>query len=145
MKENSYFLIVLEEFKRFSICSSERSVFHMNSQRFKGYRCESGTAIFAWRITWNYAYSPFKTKTTKVIIKLKIFKTHFLNFLSFINLPCGTVKSHKKFGPDRFSRFDVYWIRWIDKRFDLVRLRVAEEVHLHLDAIHILTHCSNHV
>ena len=111
MKENSYFLIVLEEFKRFSICSSERSVFHMNSQWFKGYRCESGIAIFAWRITWNYAYSPFKTKTTKVIIKLKTFKTHFLKFVSFINLPCGHVLSHTKFGPDRFSRFDVYWIQ----------------------------------
>ena len=26
-------------------------------------------------------------------------------------LPCGHVMSHKKFGPDRFSRFDVYWIQ----------------------------------
>jgi len=42
--------------------------------------------------------------------KLKTFKTHFF-FLSFINLPCGHVLSHKKFGPDRFSRFDVYWIQ----------------------------------
>jgi len=23
----------------------------------------------------------------------------------------GHVMSHKKFGPDRFSRFDVYWIQ----------------------------------
>ena len=43
--------------------------------------------------------------------KLKTFKTHFFKFLSFINLPCGHVMSHKKFGPDRFSRFDVYWIQ----------------------------------
>ena len=28
-----------------------------------------------------------------------------------MNLPCGHVMSHKKFGPDRFSRFDVYWIQ----------------------------------
>ena len=35
----------------------------------------------------------------------------YLKFLSFINLPCGHVMSHKKFGPDRFSRFDVYWIQ----------------------------------
>ena len=24
---------------------------------------------------------------------------------------CGHVMSHKKFGPDRFSRFDAYWIQ----------------------------------
>ena len=28
-----------------------------------------------------------------------------------INLPWDHVMSHKKFGPDRFSRFDVYWIQ----------------------------------
>ena len=42
--------------------------------------------------------------------KLKTFKTLFL-FLSFITLPCDHVMSHKKFEPDRFSRFDVYWIQ----------------------------------
>ena len=31
--------------------------------------------------------------------KLKTFKTHFKNFLSFINLPCGHVMSHKNLGP----------------------------------------------
>ena len=46
-----------------------------------------------------------------IIFKLKTFKTHFFKFLSFITLPCGHVMSHKKFGPDRFSRFDVYWIQ----------------------------------
>ena len=28
-------------------------------QRFQEYRCESGLAIFAWRITGNYTYNPF--------------------------------------------------------------------------------------
>ena len=28
---------------------------------------------------------------------------------SSINLPWGHVRSHKKYGPDLFSRFDVYW------------------------------------
>ena len=28
--------------------------------RFQGYRCKSGIAIFAWRITWKFGYSPFK-------------------------------------------------------------------------------------
>ena len=35
----------------------------------------------------------------------------YLKFWSFINLPCSHVRSHKKFGPDWFSRFDVYWIQ----------------------------------
>ena len=29
-------------------------------QSFKRYRCESNITVFAWRSTWNYAYSPFK-------------------------------------------------------------------------------------
>ena len=29
-------------------------------KKVKGYRCESYTAIFLWRVTLNYAYSPFK-------------------------------------------------------------------------------------
>ena len=28
--------------------------------------------------------------------------------LEILNLSCGHVRSHTKFGPDRFSRFDVY-------------------------------------
>ena len=36
--------------------------------------------------------------------KLKVFKTHFSRFLSFINLPCGHGMSLKKFGPDQFWR-----------------------------------------
>ena len=50
---------------------------------------------------------------------------------SSINLTWGHVMSHNKFGPDRFSLFDVYWIQtnkqtnrqtdmlnlYIDKRF----------------------------
>ena len=37
----------------------------------------------------------------------------FLQFWSFIfiNLPWGRVRSDTKFGSDRFSRFDVYWIQ----------------------------------
>ena len=34
-----------------------------------------------------------------------------MKILSFINLPWDHMMSHKKFGPDRFSRFDVYWIQ----------------------------------
>ena len=34
-----------------------------------------------------------------------------LKIWSSINLPWGHARSHKKCGPDRFSRFDVYWIQ----------------------------------
>ena len=32
-------------------------------------------------------------------------------FNKFMKLPWGQVMSHKKFGSDRFSRFDFYWIQ----------------------------------
>ena len=41
----------------------------------------------------------------------KTFKLKFLKFWSFISLPWGHVMPHPKFGPDQFSRFDVYWIQ----------------------------------
>ena len=51
----------------------------------------------------------------------------FLKILSSINLPWDHVMSHKKFGPDRFSRFDVYWIqtnRHPDKQTDKPNLYI---------------------
>ena len=30
------------------------------TQRCKGYCCKSGIVLFAWRVTWNYDFSPFK-------------------------------------------------------------------------------------
>ena len=35
----------------------------------------------------------------------------FLKIRSSINFPWGHMRSHNKFGPDWFSRFDVYWIK----------------------------------
>jgi len=63
----------------------------------------------------------FKNLIFLQFTKLKTFKKHFLKFLSFLNLSCGHVMSHKKIGPYRFSRFDVYWIqtnKQTDKRPD---------------------------
>ena len=57
--------------------------------------------------------------------------------LSFINLPCGHVMSHTKYGPDRFSRFDVYWIqtdRQTDKHHDKLNLyKYLSQASIHLD------------
>jgi len=41
----------------------------------------------------------------------------FFKFWSFIDLSLGHVMSHTKFGPNRFSRFDIYWIQ-TDKQAD---------------------------
>ena len=45
----------------------------MVSSRFQGYCCESGIALFAWRVTWNYAYSPFKLEI-RVPLKIIYFR-----------------------------------------------------------------------
>ena len=37
---------------------------HLNRQSFYGYCCKSGIAILVRRVTWNYAYSPFKWSET---------------------------------------------------------------------------------
>ena len=53
-----------------------------------------------------------------------------LKFQSFINLPWSQVRSHTKFGPDRFSRFDVYWIQTdkkTNKQTDKPNLYIANE------------------
>ena len=52
-----------------------------------------------------------KHKPKKVADFIKKKFTGFLKFWLPINLPWGHVKSHTQFGPDRFSRFDVYWIQ----------------------------------
>ena len=59
-------------------------------------------------------FADFQQKNSWIF---KIFKKSnfdggkFLIIWSSINLPWGHVMSPKKFGPDRFSRFDVYWIQ----------------------------------
>ena len=53
----------------------------------KGYRCESDIVIFAWRVTWNYVYSPFKlsTKILTFISNIELSNT-FLNYEHFVIL-----------------------------------------------------------
>ena len=51
------------------------SISYLIRQSFPGYRCKSDVAIFAWRVTCNYAYSPFNlTAYFYTILKLRIFK-----------------------------------------------------------------------
>ena len=48
---------------RKSIFSRETAIenISLNKQKHGNleYHCESDNAIFAWRVTWNYAYNPF--------------------------------------------------------------------------------------
>ena len=40
--------------------------------------------------------------------------------------------SHKKFGPDRFSRFDVYWIQ-TDRQTDKPNLYIEDSIPLYIE------------
>ena len=48
------------ENKQFSKLSTLIFNTHLIRQNFRGYFCESGIAIFAWRVSYYFAYSPFK-------------------------------------------------------------------------------------
>ena len=41
--------------------SQKINTFRRIRLRFQGYRCKSGNATFAWRVTWNYVCSPYNT------------------------------------------------------------------------------------
>ena len=55
-------------------------------------------------------------KIFKNFTKIKSFKHKFLKILSFINLPWAYVMSHKKFGPDRFSRLTFIGYKQTDRQ-----------------------------
>ena len=51
--------------------------------------------------------------------KIKTFKHKFLNFYHSLTFrPRGHPRSHKKIGPDRLSRFDVYWTQTNKPKID---------------------------
>ena len=63
-----------------------------------------------------------------------------MKFWSFMNLPLGHVRSHKKFEPDRFSRLDIYWIK--TNRFTN---RQAKYIYIQgVPKKRSLRHCSTH-
>ena len=71
---------------------------------FSVYSIKQKQKMFADFIIFFRAFSKFyKNKKT--------FKYKFWKFWSFINLPWCHVRSHTKFGPDRFSGFNFYWIQ----------------------------------
>jgi len=55
--------------------------------------------------------------------------------------------SHKKFGPDRFSRFDVYWIQTYtqtDNQTDKPNLYIDAEATPEIQILSIMTILLNH-
>ena len=62
----------------------------------------------------------------------------FFKICSSINLPWGHARSHKKIGPDRFSRFDVYWIQ-TDRQTDKLNLYIEGVSKQQPRCLHMLT------
>ena len=58
-----------------------------------------------------------------------------MKICSSINLPWGQARSYKKLGPDRFSRFDVYWIQ-TNKQTDRQAKFIYSKITL-LDILHL--------
>ena len=53
----------LETFTEIPLSKSEKRRYlpqFLCNKGFQGYRCKTGIAIFAWRVTKDYVYSPFK-------------------------------------------------------------------------------------
>ena len=82
IKKNDYFrLWCLQKWPAHFYCNkkpelSELNTFKLESStlliryRFQGFHSESCVVIFAWKVTWNYAYSPFKEIAKTTIISL---------------------------------------------------------------------------
>ena len=77
-----------------------------------------------------YKYFVWKKKFFSWIIKIfwksEFFGGKFDKFWSSINLSWGHVRSHKKIGPDQFSRFDVYWSH-TNRQTDKQSINIDEE------------------
>ena len=76
--------------------------------RFQGYHWKSNIAIFVWRVTWNYTYSPFfqvilliqlTQKANELILKILI-------VLGFLNCGLSNWKKYLLAFPDC-----IYWIK----------------------------------
>ena len=50
---------VPEYLAHFLILSTNGEIHRTKLLSFQGYRCKWGIALFAWKVTWNYAYSSF--------------------------------------------------------------------------------------
>ena len=67
--------------------------------------------LFVYIVKQNQKKLEVSKKIVDILIqwKSKFVAGKFLKFVSFLNME--HVKSHKNVGPDRFSCFDVYWIK----------------------------------
>jgi len=50
----------ISELSELYIFKTNKSSTLLIRERFQGYWCKFGIAIYAWRVTWNYVYRPFK-------------------------------------------------------------------------------------
>ena len=70
------------ENKQFKETKTWISNFYLIRKSLEGDCCESGNAIFAWRVTFNYAYSPFKPlRVVNLIEKYTVIKFSQKSFI----------------------------------------------------------------
>ena len=82
---------------QFLIVALSASIFSLHSIKQKLKQKIADFIFFSW------IFKIFQNST--------FFGDTILKFWAFINLPWGHVRTHTKFGPHRFSSFDVYWIQ----------------------------------
>ena len=93
----------------------------LNLKIFEGPSVQLLRFIYNQTIMALCAHLPFPCSLC-VHCKTKNFKDFIKNFVEFLKIRSfGHTRPYKKFWPDRFSRFDVYWIqpnRQRDKQTD---------------------------
>ena len=60
-------------------------------QSYKRNHCKSDIAIFAWRVTWNYAYSPFKFLRIEISKAPPSLHTSIEHLMLMISLTLDTI------------------------------------------------------
>ena len=60
-------------------------------QSYKRNHCKSDIAIFAWRVTWNYAYSPFKFLRIEILKAPASLHTSIEPLMLMISLTLDTI------------------------------------------------------
>ena len=85
--------------KQFKETKTFISYSYLIRQRFQGYRFKSGIAIFSWRITLNYAYSPFNLDGVNLqYFKLRLFdlyRMHSCKYWRSTTLCCKDIRIRK--------------------------------------------------
>ena len=78
-RNSSWIRTGFDKFKTHYLCTKKHN-------SFKG-SCKSDIALFTWRVTWNYAYSPFKLSLRKGLSP----REKDISVILFICITCGLI------------------------------------------------------